>query len=137
MASSARPRLTPAQGRRFAFTLAGAFAALAAVGAWRGRPRTTAVMGTLAGVCLLAGLFVPTRLGPVERAWMRLGELLSRVTTPIALAVMYLLVVTPMGLLRRTLGRSPLTRDPGAPSYWITRQPREREAARRALERQF
>ena len=45
------------------------------------------------------------------------------VASYIVLAAVYFLVVTPMGLVMRLLGRDPLSRafDPGAKSYWTAR----------------
>jgi hypothetical protein len=137
MAAAPGPRLTTAQGRRFALTLALGFAAVGALLRWRGAPGAALVPWGLAALLLLAGLVVPTRLGPVERGWMAFGVALSRVTTPVFYSTLYFLVLTPTALLRRTFGRSPLARDPAAPTYWVDRPPPEPEAARRALEHQF
>ena len=40
-------------------------------------------------------------LRPVYRGWMRFGLLLSRVTTPLILGIVFFLVITPIGLVRR------------------------------------
>jgi O-antigen/teichoic acid export membrane protein len=74
---------------------------------------------------LLAALFFPSVLGPLNRAWMRLGLLLHRVVSPIVLGIMFYLVITPMGLLMRAMGKDflRLRPDPAAASYWIDRRP--------------
>ncbi len=69
----------------------------------------------------VAGFVIPTLLGPVERAWMQLAHLISRVTTPIVMGVMYLFVLTPVGLLRRTLGSNPMVHKPEGGTYWKAR----------------
>lgn len=130
-------RMTPAAGRRFAFTLATAFAVFALIALWREAYVARTVFGTLAAVFALLGTLVPTRLGRVERAWMALGHAIGRVTTPIIFTLLWWLAVLPTGLLRRTFGRSPLARDINAPSYWAKREPRDADVARRAMERQF
>jgi hypothetical protein len=58
-------------------------------------------------------------------AWMALGVTLGLVTSPIVLAVIYLLLFVPMGLLFRVMGRDPLKRAPGGPSqtFWEDRAP--------------
>jgi hypothetical protein len=83
------------------------------------------------------GVLVPTRLGPMERAWMALGHALGRVTTPIIFTLLWWLAIVPMGWVRRTFSRSPLARDPHAASYWQERAPKAPDVARRAMERQF
>jgi carbamoyltransferase len=54
------------------------------------------------------------------RAWMRIALPIGRVLTAALLALIYLLVVTPVGLLLRLFGRDPLAQrpDPRATTYW-------------------
>jgi hypothetical protein len=121
MAAGIPARLTAAQGRRFGLTVGGAFLVFAAIAWWRGHPTTTTVLGALGGTLSLAGLVIPTLLGPVERAWMKLAHLISKVTTPIVMGAMYLLVLTPVGLLRRTFGGNPMVHPPEGGTYWKAR----------------
>ncbi|MDE3129350.1 MAG: hypothetical protein KGL38_15170 [Gemmatimonadota bacterium] len=121
----------------FAFTLAAGFSVLSVVFAWRRRTGPAEAAFALGALLLLAGMLVPTRLGPLERAWMGLGRLISRVTGPIVMAVIYFAALTPIGYLRRTFGRSPLARERSANSYWVPRAPRDADERRRAMERQF
>jgi hypothetical protein len=64
-------------------------------------------------------------LGPLKRAWMRLGELLNRVVSPIVMAVIFFAVFTPVGLVMRAFGRDALSLryEPKADSYWKRREP--------------
>src|SRR6266498_465184 len=103
------PRLTSAEGRRFAFTLAAAFAVLGGIAAWRGRERAAVVFAVVAGLFFLAGLVAPSRLGPVERAWMGLARVISKVTTPLFMGIIYFVVLTPTGLIRRAVSRRTLS----------------------------
>ena len=135
MAAGVPARLTPSQGRRFGLTVGGAFLVLAAVAWWRGHPLATDILAGLGAVLAVAGLIVPTRLGPVERAWMALAHAISKVTTPIVMGVMYLLVLTPVGWLRRTFGGNPLVHQAQAESYWQKRPEGRRRTA--DLRRQF
>lgn len=125
------------EGRRFAWTLAGGFAVLAAGGAWRGHSATAVLFGAVAAIALLAGLVAPRRLGPARRGWMVFGEALSKITSPIFFGAVYFVVLTPMGVLRRTFGHSPLARSGNAASYWHRRDARSPEEARQSLERLF
>jgi hypothetical protein len=54
------------------------------------------------------GLIVPNTLRLVHRYWMRLALLISKVTTPIILGVVFFLVVMPFGLIMRIFGGDPL-----------------------------
>jgi hypothetical protein len=127
-------RLTAAEGRRFGLTVGGAFLALGSFLWWRGRSVPGVIAATLGSTLILAGLLLPTRLGPVERAWMRLALAISRVTTPIFMGVVYGLVITPIAVLRRALGNNPLRHPADAASYWFSRDGAERQSD---LGRQF
>lgn len=137
MAGDAHPRLTTSEGRRFALTVAAGFSVLGAVALLRAHPSLARTLFTGAGLVAVAGALVPARLGALRAAWMGLGVALSRITAPVFYALVYWLLLTPMGVLRRTFGRSPLARDPEASSYWVARERQDDETARRRLERQF
>lgn len=64
-------------------------------------------------------------LAPLKRAWMRLGELLNRVVSPVVMAVIFFMVFTPVGLVMRAFGRDALSLryEPKADTYWKRREP--------------
>jgi hypothetical protein len=126
--------LSPSEGRKFGLTVGGAFLVLAGVLWWRGRPTLSIVFAGAGGALVLAGLLVPAYLGPVHSAWMGLAHLLSKVTTPIFMGVVYFVVITPVGLLKRLFGRNPMKAALANGSYWV---PREADAMRGDMERQF
>lgn len=129
MAHGSSARLTPREGRKFAFTLAIAFGLLATLIWWRGGHLAVIILGAIASAFALGGLVVPGRLGPVHRAWMGFAHAISKVTTPIFMGLVYFVVITPAGLLRRLFAGSPISRQPG----WVERQ----DAPRGDLTRQF
>ena len=135
MATRIPARLNAAHGRRFGLTVGTAFLLLALIAWWRAHPTAAAVLGGLGGILALAGIAVPTRLGPVERAWMQLAHAVSRVTTPVVMGILYLLVLTPVGILRRALSRNPLVHREVDSSYWRRRPEGARRSA--SMERQF
>jgi hypothetical protein len=135
MAERVPARLTPHQGRRFGLTVGGAFLVFAAIAWWRGHPTASMVLATLGGVLTLAGLAIPTYLGPVERAWMALAHAISKVTTPIVMGVMYLGVLLPVGVLRRGLGGNPLVHAPVEQGFWRPRPAGSRRS--KSMRRQF
>ena len=135
MAARIPARLTPREGRQFGLTVGGAFAVLAAVTWWRDHQWATGLFGSLGGALVLAALAVPTHLGPVERAWMGLAHAISRVTTPIVMAVMYFIVLTPVGLLRRAVAGNPLVHDGTRDGFWKQRPEGHRRTG--SMERQF
>ena len=127
-------RLSAGELRKFAFVVGGAFLALAALMWWRERTVAAVVLAAPGAALILAGAVVPSRLHPVYRGWMGFAIRLSKITTPIFLGVVYFLVITPMGLLRRTFGRNPLVHSAGESGFW---RPRTEGERRGVLDRQF
>lgn len=62
----------------------------------------------LAIALLLLTMAVPQLLRPVAAVWLRLSRGMGKVVSTGVLTVVFLLVVTPVGLLRRWAGRDPL-----------------------------
>lgn len=114
-------RLTSAEGRKFAFTVGAAFLVLAAITWWRDHPLLLRIFGALAGMLFVLGLVVPGRLGPILRAWMGLALVISKVTTPIFMGVVFYVVIAPVGLVMRLFGRNPIKHRPVNESYWAPR----------------
>ncbi len=121
MAETISARLTARQGRRFGVTVGVAFLVLAAVLWWRDRTTGAAIVASAGTALMVAGLAVPTALGPVERAWMAFARSLSKVTTPIVMGIVYFLVILPIGFAMRILNRSPLAVKATNDSFWVPR----------------
>jgi len=117
--------LTTAEGRKFGLTVGGAFLVISAVVWWRDHLMARNVFVAVGGALFLAGILVPTHLGPVFRAWMGFAHAISKVTTPIFMGVVYFLVIFPTGVVVRLFGRKPLRHAKGAEGYWQVRAARE------------
>jgi hypothetical protein len=81
-----------------------------------------------AGVAAAFGLVAalrPALLAVPNRLWLKFGLLLGAIVAPVALGVVFYLVIAPIGAMMRLTGKDPLRlrRDPGAASYWISRDP--------------
>lgn len=133
MAARIPARLTVAEGRRFGLTVGGAFLLLSAVAWYRGHGPIAVALGGIGAALVLAGLLVPTRMGPVERAWMRMAHAISRVTVPVTMAAIYFVVITPIGLLRKATGGDPLNHVEHGGTFWKSRGAR----GATGMERQF
>ena len=102
--------------RSFGWLFAGVLAFLALFHPWTLLPAALFVLVTL------------TRdewLTPLNRAWMKLGELMGMVVSPIVLGIIFYAVFTPFGVVMRLFGRDALTRSyaPALKSYWVKRDP--------------
>ena len=78
-----------------------------------------------AALFLVVAIARPSILGPLNRAWAKFGLLLGRVINPVILGFVFFLVVTPMAVIRRLLGKDSLhlKSNPDLKSYWIDRSP--------------
>jgi hypothetical protein len=121
LAEGVRAGLTKAQGRKFGLSVGVAFLALTGLLLWRGRETIAYVTGTLSVLLMVGGIVVPTKLGPIERAWMAMAHRISKVTTPLIMGIVYFLVLTPIGLVMRALGRNPLVHPRRKTSFWVDR----------------
>ncbi len=119
------------QIRKFGLIALIFFGALCALGVWKEKFLPTYLFGFLS-VLGLGFIVAPIPLKPVYNAWLRFAHLISRVITNLILILIYYLVITPSGLLKRLFGGKPLPVKPdkNISSYWVTRtepaQPRER-----------
>jgi hypothetical protein len=88
-------------------------------------------------VLLFFGSVAPSRLSTLNRLWLKVGAVISKIINPIILALLFFLVVTPMAFVMRIAGKRPLRLAPDrtAGSYWIERQPPEAGASN--MKRQF
>jgi|SRR5688500_3524091 len=102
--------------RSFGWTFTGVFALGAFFYPW---------VLALAAASALVTLAREQWLTPLNRAWMKLGELLGRVVSPIVLGVVFYGVFTPVALVMRLAGRDAMHRawDRDAFTYWVPRDP--------------
>ena len=136
MAGTVSARLTPAQqGRKFGLTVGIAFLVFAGISYWRGHVLPPRILGGLGATLTLAGLVIPSLLLPVEKAWMGFAHLLSKVTTPIFMGVVYFVVFTPFGIISRALGKNALVHTADTGRFFITLDQEQRK--RRSMARQF
>jgi hypothetical protein len=82
-----------------------------------------------------AGLLIPEALRPVHHWWMRFALMISKVTTPLILAVVFFLVFTPIGLFMKIFGKDAMRRkiDDTIDSYRVA----SKGSAREDLEKPF
>ena len=110
--------------RAFGLVFAGMFLLIAGWPLFHGE----AIRWWSAGVGIvfaLAALVKPALLAGPNRLWIKLGVLMGKVVSPIALGILFYLVITPIGAIIRLTGKDPLRLkfDPGADSYWMPRTP--------------
>jgi hypothetical protein len=110
--------------RSFGWTFTVFFVLVGCYGLWRGGAALPWVL-VLAGLMAVVTLTRDSWLTPLNRAWMKFGELMGRVVSPIVLGAIFFGVFTPFGVVMRLFGRDAMCRkwDAAAPSYWVKRDP--------------
>ena len=115
--------------REFGLIAGGVFVALSLWWLYRGKFHSVSQITLgLGSILLMFGLIFPRALVWPNRAWMALAEALSFVSTRVILAIVFFLVVTPIGFIKRMFGWDPLHRrgEPRA-SYWLPYSERQHD----------
>ena len=78
---------------------------------------------TVSLIFLVLGLLNSKLLSPFNLIWVKFGEVLGRIIAPIAMGVVYFIIITPIGLFMRLIGKDLLrTKFSKNKSYWIKRE---------------
>ena len=78
----------------------------------------------LAIIFLVLGILNSKFLTPLNKLWMKFGLFLGSIIAPFVMGVVYFMVVTPVGLIMRSLGKDLLRmkKNKSASTYWIPRE---------------
>ena len=113
-----RPK-TERELRKFGIVMAGAFAVVALI-LWVKSISYFPLAGAISALFLLLGIGLPMTLRPVEYVWMKIAMLIGAVMTRVILSAVFLLAVTPIGIVMRLVGKDPLRlKHTAKESYWI------------------
>jgi hypothetical protein len=118
--------------RVFALLLLAFFAIVAGLMVFRFSATTAAgVVFAVAALISVTGLCVPSWLRPVYVGWIVAAYPIGWLVSHIVIAMLFYLVITPIGLIMRVFGRDPMHRrfDRSAPTYWKSR-PSDSESRR-------
>jgi hypothetical protein len=115
--------------REFGLIVGGVFILLGGWWVYRGKfvgaAHWTIPLGAL---LVLLGCLLPRALVIPNRAWMVLAEGLSFISTRLILGIVFFLMITPIGVLKRLSGWDPLNRRSGpSTSYWRPYPLRQRD----------
>ena len=125
---------TPPGERAFGRSVGLVLLVLGAVAWWRGRVVLADVLLSIGAVLVLLALVAPALLRVPNRIWWRVAQVLGWINARIILSVFFFLVLTPVGIVMRLLGRNPLM--PADPrTTWSP--PAPRRASPKHFERMF
>src|SRR5215813_3556790 len=123
--------------KEFGLLVGGVFVLLSLWWLYRGKFHQAAIVTLSVGALLvMLAVVYPRALVLPNRGWMLLAEALSFVSTRIILGIVFFLVLTPIGLIKRAMGWDPLGRRAlPRDSYW--RPYSERQRNPRHFEKMF
>ena len=114
--------VTTAQSHRSTFIVGTVLLVFAGWNVYRGRTAVVAVLGVAGVALLLIGMLSTSGARILHRAWMKFAAALGYVNSRVLLTLLYLIAVTPYGLLSRLVGRDALKRRGSSEkSYWFAR----------------
>ena len=79
---------------------------------------------SIALIFFVLGIFNSRILSPLNKTWIKFGELLGRIIAPIVMAIVYFIILTPISLIVRIFGKDliGLKFKNDIESYWIKRK---------------
>ena len=85
-------------------------------------------------IFLILGILNSKILTPLNKLWIKFGILLGNIVSPVVMGVVFFIVVTPIGLIMRLLGKDLLrvNKNESTSTYWI-----DREKKTDTMKRQF
>lgn len=109
--------------RKFGLVVGGVFLAIAAFLYWR--DVSWALIPAYIGAPLFVlGAIFPPILKPIYLGWMAMAIVLGSIVTRILLTIFFFVVITPVALFFKLIGRDALHRklDRNAETYWIEKE---------------
>jgi len=107
--------------RSFGISVGSVLIVLALILLWRRRITRAEVLGGVGAVLLVLGLIAPSLLKYPSKYWWKFSLAFGRVMARFWLSLLFLVVLTPVSLIWRVMGRDPLARSrdrwPGWSAY--------------------
>ena len=77
----------------------------------------------ISSIFLILGLMNSKLLTPLNKLWFKFGMILGAIVSPVVMGVVFFLVVTPIGLIMKIMGKDLLNKkyDKKKRTYWIKR----------------
>ena len=75
-------------------------------------------------IFLVLGMMKSKLLTPLNKLWFKFGMILGAIVAPVVMGAVFFLVVTPIGIVMRTIGKDLINKkyDKKKETYWITRK---------------
>lgn len=104
--------------RAFGLSVGTVLILVAAFLVWRGRMTAAPIVGGIGAGLVVLGYLQPRWLKWPSAAWWKLAMVLGYVNARVILSIVFFLVLTPMSLIWRLIGRDPLVRKRASWTGW-------------------
>jgi hypothetical protein len=103
---------------------------------WKGSPNGW-IWITVGGVLGISRI-IPPLFRAIYRIWISFSIILGYFVSRILLTIIFFIIITPMGLIMRIVGKDPMERklDPNAATYWSPKE-QEKDTSVERYEKQF
>lgn len=105
-----KPRAPQNEERSFGVSVGAVLCAIAAILWWRGRMARAELVGGVGASLVVAGLVYAPILKYPSAAWWRFARALGHVNARVLLTVLFAIVLVPLSLVWRAIGKDPLAR---------------------------
>ncbi len=113
--------------RAFGLSVGTVLLLIAAFLVWRGYELAPQIVGGIGAVLVVFGYLRPSLLKYPSAAWWKFALVLGHINARIILTLIFALVLTPIGIIWRVIGRDPLTRRRRNWPGWSPYPPRYRD----------
>ena len=112
--------------RNFAITICAALSIIGGIVLWQ-KGDAGFVFIAVGLLFIVLGLISPKLLTPIYKVWMAFSHIMGFIMNHLILALMYYIVFTPIGLIRRMIKKDPLhiSLNQAKETYWIKRTDEE------------
>ena len=113
--------------RSFGISVGAVLLLFAAYSVWRGSMTTAQVAGAVGAVLMICGYIQPRLLKWPSAVWWKLALVLGYINARVLLTVIFAVVLVPIGLVWRLIGRDPLGRRRASWRGWSAHPARYRD----------
>ncbi len=96
--------------RSFGISVGAVLCVIAVILFWRGRVGRAEVVGGIGAILVFFGYVAPSVLKPISDIWWKFSALLGWFNARVLLSIIFFLILTPLGLFWRAIGKDPLAR---------------------------
>ena len=120
---------TAQRERQFGLSVGTVVVLIAVYSWWSGRAASAQALGAVGAVLIALGYLRPQLLKYPSAAWWTLAGVLGYINARVILSLIFALLLVPLGLLWRLIGRDPLARRRESFPGWTPYPPRYRDRA--------